>query len=329
MPVLFLFQYPSPDPRASAFLRVWLTHSPIYKVSCTQLARPKYLSPSPKYLDPRKDPSLPLRSSHRPHLLPGVSQVPPRRALELAEAACSGDSLQPFSWAAGPALRAQLRARGCPGRARSLPTAPARRYLHVLQVPLRSSAPARGPAVLVPPAPLAPAAARAGQVGGPVCCYRDCPGDGEGGGGGKGDGEEGGGGWGRRMGEEGEGGEQGREAGHQGLNLDTNLNRYCPFPGQDWSEGATTPLMCPNMGWDSRRAPLPPEVSPEPGSFQGFSPSHRPLLLSHAFSRFLALNVRVILSFLLSPLFSISFFCLHPYCFLSFASYLVFLGGPG
>lgn len=136
--------------------------------------------------------------------------------------------------------------------------------------------------------------------------------------------DEGGGGWGRR----GRVGSRG-EAGHQGLNLDTNLNRYCPFPGQDWSEGATTPLMCPNMGWDSRRAPLPPEVSPEPGSFQGFSPSHRPLLLSHVFSRFLALNVRVILSFLLSPLFSISFFCVHPYCFLSFASYLVFLGGRG
>lgn len=63
------------------------------------------------------------------------------------------------------------------------------------------------------------------------------------------------------MGEEGEGGEQGREAGHQGLNLDTNLNRYCPFPGQDWSEGATTPLMCPNMGWDS----------PGPSSSRSFS----------------------------------------------------------
>lgn len=32
------------------------------------------------------------------------------------------------------------------------------------------------------------------------------------------------------------------------INLDTNLNRYCPLPGQDASEGATTPLICPNMG---------------------------------------------------------------------------------
>ena len=46
----------------------------------------------------------------------------------------------------------------------------------------------------------------------------------------------------------GEGGELGKEAGDQGLNLDTNLNRYCPLPGQDSSEGATTPLICPNMG---------------------------------------------------------------------------------
>ena len=50
--------------------------------------------------------------------------------------------------------------------------------------------------------------------------------------------EEGGGG----------GGGRGKEAGNQGLNLDTNLNRYCPLPGQDASEGATTPLICPNMG---------------------------------------------------------------------------------